>query len=71
MKPLLKKTYNGELETSEDNITFEQAKAVLHARFYMEENAARYEEMKFENGAESVSLKDSSNKIIIQYKTQI
>ncbi len=48
--------------------SWDEIKTELHSKFEKDPDVARYEELKFSNGVESVSLKDRCNKIIIQYK---
>lgn len=48
---------------------FKSAVAVLEQRFRNDPDAVTLEERKYENGSQSVSIKNASNKILIQYKT--
>lgn len=70
MANIIKVEWNGlqKNETVVLNETWEQIKTTLHSEFKTNPDVARYEEMKFSVGSESVSLKDRCNKVIIQYK---
>jgi hypothetical protein len=64
---LLKK--NGRNEVVEIDGDFDELQEKLHHRFYSDSEVARYEETKYENGAKAVTIKNSGNLIIEQYKT--
>ena len=63
------KTENGSDHYEEVEFpNFHQACLMLEARFSYDKEATIYEERKQANGADTVSLKDASEKTIIQYK---
>jgi len=69
---LWKKYYlNGIDRTESVDMTFEQAVAELELLFEFDQSVARIEQMKMQNGTQSVSVKNLENKILIQYKTVI
>jgi hypothetical protein len=69
---LWKKYYlNGIDRTESVDMTFEQAVAELELLFEFDQSVARIEQMKMQNGTQSVSVKNRENKILIQYKTVI
>lgn len=65
-------TWDGlhKISTDVEFDSLESVKQMLNERFTTEDNVVRYEEMKMQNGKESVSIKDQGNKIIVQYKTK-
>jgi hypothetical protein len=66
-----KKWYdNGQERNALVDAQLDEVKSTLHAAFENDTDIARYEETILADGRLTVSVKDSSNKIICQYKQE-
>lgn len=58
-----------ELYTKVEFESFEAAVKEMEAQFYEDPDIKSIEQRKFENGSQSISLKNIGNKIVVQLKT--